>query len=380
VSRAPKILAVSFLLFAFFPSTTIGAQASGCGGAFYWMTTQNPAGASNVFHGVAAISKTDVWGVGSRLGATGGTYKTLAEHWDGASWTTIPTVDPDGSGDGLGAVDGLSSQDVWGVGSHGAGFTSQYPLAEHWNGTSWTQVAVSAPGFGVLAAVKEISPTSIWAVGGGQIGSSTPLIERSKGAGFTAQTIGSFGDNGTSLGGVDGLSKGDVWAVGGYFDASNIGHPLALHWNGTTWSEVPPITPDGMTNAFFHDVVEVASDDVWAVGHSVDADGIDHTLVEHWTGSWSVVPSPSPTGSDALEGVAAVNASHLYAAGVRGDLNHPRPLIERWNGSAWNVVALPTGTHPIQLHDVAALPTGYVWAAGTANKTTPKTVMLERCP
>ena len=83
----------------------------------------------------------------------------------------MPTVDPDTTGDSLGAVDGLGPNDVWAVGQHGA-FPHNEPLVEHWDGKSWTRVKASVPGSAGLSDVKEVSPTSIWAVGAKSTGAS----------------------------------------------------------------------------------------------------------------------------------------------------------------------------------------------------------------
>jgi hypothetical protein len=63
--------------------------------------------------------------------------KTLAEHWDGTSWTIRATRNP--GGDHGAALDGVScpsAANCTAVGNTG-GATAD-TLAEHWNGTSWT--------------------------------------------------------------------------------------------------------------------------------------------------------------------------------------------------------------------------------------------------
>src|SRR5690242_14807216 len=70
-----------------------------------------------------------------------------------------------GTGDAsLDGVTVLSRQDAWAVGSQHA--TGQRTLTEHWNGSTWRQVASPSPGSGrgMLNAVSALSPTSVWAV------------------------------------------------------------------------------------------------------------------------------------------------------------------------------------------------------------------------
>ena len=46
----------------------------------------------NVLNGVAAVSSNDVWAVG--FWVDGLQRRTLAEHWDGTSWTVVSTPYP----------------------------------------------------------------------------------------------------------------------------------------------------------------------------------------------------------------------------------------------------------------------------------------------
>jgi hypothetical protein len=67
-------------------------------------------------------------------------------------------------------------------------------------------------------------------------------------------------------------------------------------------------------------------------------------LVEHWDGtSWSVVSSPDPHINRALEGIAAISTSDIWAAGSAG--------IENWNGTSWSLVSSALGTGVAALSD-----------------------------
>jgi hypothetical protein len=67
-------------------------------------------------------------------------------------------------------------------------------------------------------------------------------------------------------------------------------------------------------------------------------------LVEHWDGtSWSVVSSPGPNSSRNLEGIAAISASDIWAAGTIG--------IENWNGTSWSLVSRTVSTGVAALSD-----------------------------
>src|SRR5205823_6548775 len=81
--------------------------------------------------GIAAISPSDVWVVGSRLDDQHGLEESgLLEHWDGATWSlqALP--------EGVGALDDIvmiSASAGWAVGTGIGG----HPLVLRWDGTSW---------------------------------------------------------------------------------------------------------------------------------------------------------------------------------------------------------------------------------------------------
>jgi hypothetical protein len=66
------------------------------------------------FLGIAAVSASDVWVVGEDEPSN--TPQTLIQHWDGASWSLVPSPNS-ATGGYLAAVAALSSTNVWAVGS-----------------------------------------------------------------------------------------------------------------------------------------------------------------------------------------------------------------------------------------------------------------------
>jgi hypothetical protein len=115
-----------------------------------WATSPTPAMTASGINALAAISATDVWAVGyAGQGATsagGVNYKTLVEHWNGASWEVIPSPNPAGTkSNALVGLTAISPTDVWAVGYTLIGST-RLGLTEHWNGSAWTVVASPNPG------------------------------------------------------------------------------------------------------------------------------------------------------------------------------------------------------------------------------------------
>src|SRR4051812_11328795 len=54
---------------------------------------------------------------------------------------------------------------------------------------------------------------------------------------------------------------------------------------------------------------------------------------------WNVVSSPNPsTGDNALQALAAISASDVWASGYDSGPFGDTALIEHWDGNAWSVV------------------------------------------
>ena len=116
----------------------------------------SPVIANSSLAGAAVIGPGDMWAVGSSGTATGPS-QTLAEHFDGTSWTVVPTPPLNAS---LAGVAGAASTDVWGVGGPVSGQPGN-ALIEHWDGTSWSVTPSPAlPPGSELTGVTAPPPTT----------------------------------------------------------------------------------------------------------------------------------------------------------------------------------------------------------------------------
>src|SRR5436190_4900388 len=101
-----------------------------------WQVVASPniQAANHYLYGVTAVAPNDAWGVGL-YEPQGGGNRTLILHWDGISWSIVPSPSP-ATYSGLYAVAAASATDVWAVGYY---FTesTQRTLIEHWDGKSW---------------------------------------------------------------------------------------------------------------------------------------------------------------------------------------------------------------------------------------------------
>jgi hypothetical protein len=117
-----------------------------------------------VLMGVAVASPDSAWAVGGHGTAGGSGGDPLIEHWDGRAWARVPSPHLAGGGT-LNAVTSLSPTDAWAVGSGilRPGKLPPTTVIEHWDGRTWT--LVPSPDAGDLTGVTAASPSSAWAVG-----------------------------------------------------------------------------------------------------------------------------------------------------------------------------------------------------------------------
>ncbi len=133
----------------------------------------------NVLSGVAAVSTNDVWAVGYY--GSGVVDQTLVEHWNGTSWLVVSS--PNGASDSNNYLDGIavvSANDVWAVGDYCCNANGGTTLAEHWDGTSWSVVPSPNVGtsYNYLYGVAMVSANDVWAVGYyGPLGAYQTLVE-----------------------------------------------------------------------------------------------------------------------------------------------------------------------------------------------------------
>lgn len=67
------------------------AVLAACSATYHHPTGQNVV--ENFLNGVAGLSSTDAWTVGSYQNGSGRS-RTLIERWDGTQWSVVPSVDP----------------------------------------------------------------------------------------------------------------------------------------------------------------------------------------------------------------------------------------------------------------------------------------------
>jgi hypothetical protein len=263
-----------------------------------WSVVPIPNGGTgdNQLNSVAVVSSTDVWAVGFYNSQPRGPFQALVEHWDGTQWIVVPGPHPGNTYDFLSSVAVVSSTDVWAVGLYNNESGVEQTLVEHWDGTSWSVVPSPNPGTigNYLNSVGVVSSTDVWAVG---VYLDDPLIEQTlvehwDGTSWSVVPSPNQGTNANLLRSVGVASSTDVWAVGLYLDPPQPAQTLIEHWDGTSWNLTP--SPNGTGNNDLKSVGVVSSTDVWAVGfYNLEPFVSDsQTLVERYNPC--VRPTPTP--------------------------------------------------------------------------------------
>ena len=173
----------------------VGGYASASGAelnqALHWngarwsrVSVPSPGGTAahhvSALSGVACTTSANCWAVGV-YAISSGAGLNQALHWNGRTWSRVPTPNPNGTGAGasntLNGVTCAAPANCWAVGSYGVvhnGTGVQVNQALHWNGRTWSRVATPNPALTAsgdaseLISVRCIRPASCWAVGDSQ--------------------------------------------------------------------------------------------------------------------------------------------------------------------------------------------------------------------
>jgi hypothetical protein len=132
-----------------------------------WSVIAMPAFANdNYLNDVAAISPSDVWAIGySRSNSLD--IQPYFVHWDGSTWTTVPSQHLSSTYNFLTSVVAISSDDVWAGGYRTLPGDKTVSFVEHWDGTAWhADPTPSQPGGGnYLNGLASDPAGGLWSAG-----------------------------------------------------------------------------------------------------------------------------------------------------------------------------------------------------------------------
>ena len=264
----------------------IAAQAAQA--SWLEVSLPNPAGTFSELSDISCTSPTVCMAVGTSEGTTN---QVLAESRSGSSWIVQGIAQP-AAGSSLNGISCTSANACITVGNSPKGSTGARPLAERWNGISWT-----------ILGAKDIATAT-----------RTSLTEVSC---VSATRCMAVGDSQNSVRDV----------------------PLAELWNGARWRIVPAPAVKGATASLLSGISCMSATRCLAVGYSVKS-GNFATLAELWNGkAWRIIGTPTGPG----DAFGAVSCKAGVCEAVGGG------VAASWNGTRWSKLqklANPGGTPP----------------------------------
>jgi hypothetical protein len=320
-----------------------GDEPCGSQGEWHVVSSPSPGETSNALRDIAALNAEFMWAVG-RSHTWGTPAIPIALRWDGSAWASVPAPDTSllGTSPELDAVAIAPNGDVWAVGNvNPPGPLNNKPLVMRWpaGGDVWDEVAS-----------VELLPQIVY-----------PYAPRS-GVPYCALA----------------LADDDVWVMGtaaGWGDASAVSIALALHWDGSEWTEIPPPIVSNRTH-ILQGVARVG-DEIWAVGYRRDVAGPYLGVIYRWSagdgtrngpregprggprgGAWEVVPNPADDIIQSfLMDIVATGPNEVWVVGEQPG----GALFMHYNGSSWTVVESPVDA-TTRIASVAAIAADGIWA------------------
>ena len=174
--------------------------------------------------------------MGDSFDSAGDTY-TLAEEWDGRTWSVVPSLDSaSGSEDVLTAVSCVGSSQCTAVGQYSALSGASAPLVEVWNGAAWSLVA-GVTGKGQLVSIDCVGMSTCMAAGS--------YAESETAGGWTQLSIvRPAGTYGPVLNGVSCTSASYCIGVGFATGlSSDTTYTLSEIWDGSSWASLHTPNP-----------------------------------------------------------------------------------------------------------------------------------------
>jgi hypothetical protein len=244
-----------------------------------------PTGATQfALRGVSCTAEAACTAVGSYYLAG---YNTIAERWNGSSWSQQSTPNP---GEGSAASAMLDVSCATATSCVAVGTTGTKPFAERWNGSEWSLGAAVNPGGSVESSLEGAScSSSSFCVAVGSYrestGSAKTLTEHWNGSKWSivASPNPTGAKGSVKLAGVSCLSASSCSAVGGYVSKKE-GKPVEAEstlveaWNGAEWAVQSSPNAEGMAFSILSDVSCTTAIQCTAVGSERPGVGANGTV------------------------------------------------------------------------------------------------------
>ena len=365
-------------------ATTLHHQAGGSSTS--WSLMKGAGGlAGDGLSGVSCPDATDCEAVGTAANSAHGTNETLVEKMSGSVWSLTPSPDV-GVESQLLAVACVSASDCMAVGDSGSGVETgnppnptMQPLAESWNGSSWSVSnvvnvdgpQVSEAQLDAIACTPAVDsgPVQCVAVGWTQP-TGGALIETWNGSTWSV-AVGAGSETGPEFDGqlasVSCPVTGQCMAVG-----SGDNKNLALQLSDGTWSATSAPDPSRTYDNFMQSVSCPTMGDCladwWA---SYLKSGNPKQQAIDWNGSaWTGTSRLASGGAPEVTKLACVTSIACVAVGSRDTSPHgigiQKTLVERGDGSRWKETSSASTTNQSELVAVSCATAAFCVAVGNS--------------
>jgi hypothetical protein len=223
----------------------------------------------------------------------------------------------------------------------GYGGTPRGTLAERWDGSSWSLTARAVPD-SLNNTLHDVScDAGVCLAVGFNAGMSRSVVERWDGSTWTYVAFPTPpGSTSDQLFGVSCIGPTQCTVVGSWEGSANDGHALAAQWNGETWTTTP--AADAATQST--ELVDVSCPSAnrcvaTAQGYQVVNGSAYQIAIESWNGvRWRIVSSSDTQANPYLIGSVSCGTPRSCVA-VANDYDHDgtrAPVTLVSNGTAWS--------------------------------------------
>jgi len=382
---------LSSLLLAMFGATPPIIAVPPCG---TWDVASSPApeDGSGLF-GVDGIAPDDVWAVGyfdDKYDPFSADQHSLTLHWDGGSWTQVPSPTPGvyvggGTDVYLYDVEMIASDDVWAGGTKktqhsGDSFVGFQYFTLHWDGAEWTEIEAPETPIGGTGAqvygLDSVATGGIWGVG-------SRVYPEVVGVDEVATALRWEGDRWREfvlpivnehqrLQRVRAFAPDDVWGAGGH-GIEPADQVYVVRWDGDSWRLVDDVPEPGLQN-FLFDIDGVSSEDLWVVGEINEGLGGTRALLFHYDGAtWKEFDVVGLNAYQArVDALTVVASDDIWASGIYTEPDQiTRLFILHWDGQEWRQVSsAPTGPAFGAFQSIVATGPCDAWSVGQSGNVT----------
>lgn len=280
-----------------------------------WTTYRPPEMASNTMITQLAMTSPDNgW-------AMGGYPDAYLARWDGSTWQRQRPVGELRATDQIFDISAVSADDMWLI-----GYRDRYRIW-HWDGATFAQLPVPFASPGFPADVVALSAHDVWVVG--FTAGVQPAAAHWDGSTWTVVALSSL-DQWPSM--VVASSSSNVWAMPASVQA---GDDLAsVHWNGARWRPVDVPRDDLLVK----DIAASPGGGAWMVASG--ARDWQSMIFRTGGSTWSRMPVPRVCGGDShavLQSVDVAGAD-VYVGGRCRHHSGDRPsytLVLHYDGDRW---------------------------------------------